>query len=310
MTYRQIMPLSGLGQDTPMGPAPDASWWPLRAPLAAHMYQLPEPNQGAYMEQAHSDVQWLLINSDDVLGNIAKALSYAGVTDGIVQPRVWRNNFVGEGGGRLGENEPFLLGLRAMWVRMVGRLNEEWPGARNEYNFGPNHDAEQSLRISKNFYNLIRLGNLPIWRVSYQGYVRIHTFDQFWASRIRGKLVRWGYVASQDPPTVGLMSGVRQWFNDAQAAGIDVGTWPHWDLGDRSTDGSEVLVHEKLLFNIIFGVGPREQLLGGQTREMLKGADIRPAIMGSLTNLSGKYGAQKPVAIKITKSLLNLVLPK
>jgi hypothetical protein len=287
------------------GTVPDADFYPMLGPKNAGHYRLPPASEASHMEQTHCAgtdsnqgicEQWLLINNDNVLQNIARAMLVGGVTETLVEPRVWRNDFVGGGGGRLGENEPFLQGLRAAWTRMRGRLDTSWPGARGEYNFGPNHDAEQSLRISKSFYELFASGQLPLWKVGAHGYVRIYTAsDAFWRKRIFDKLLRWGYVTAGDSKDITLIEQVRRWFNEARAAGMDVGSWPHWDLGDRHTDGSDVLVHEKLLYNIIFGVGPREAQARVAVAAVLKGATIRPPIVGTLTNISGRFNQKPPL---------------
>lgn len=289
---------------------------------------LPDPSAAAKERRHEFDADWMYIEDDRVLSGLSGVLFRRKATDTSVPARVHRNDWLGNGGERIGESEPFLMGLKSLWIRL-GRNPTWWPGARNEYNFGPNTNAEQTLRISEELYNLIKNPNTPLWLAASDGFVRLSKYDSLYKNDVRNALVRAGYMAANAPVAVNddsaMVQGLKRWWDDARASGRDIGAW----AGDRSSGGcpasqteqSAIIAGAAAFFdpsaavNFLagsnapgcFNFGPNvgdevrvspkllaDVLTNMSAREQqvaqaaLAGVKIRPPVIGMLTNLSGK----------------------
>lgn len=257
-----------------------------QAPSVTPGTTLPSP-ESAGTEKVEHGVRWIEISNDDVLRRIAQIMFDRKATSSVVVPRRQRNDMFGGGGGRIGESEPFLTGLRSLWIRM-GRVNEMWPGARGEFNFGPNTDAEQSLRISRDFYNLINSPSAPLWLVQNDGYVRLHHNDALYDA-VRQRLVGAGYLDREAPISTkddsAMSNAIKRWWNEARAQGSDVGSWPDSYNFGPNTNGDEIRIHSKLLASLMSARSPRSVVAAQKATVALAGTEIRGPVIGLPTNL-------------------------
>ncbi len=265
---------------------------------------LPASSVAAYMRQREHDQDWMRVSDDSILSGLSKILHDRKATDVVVPARIQRPDWSGAMGGRIGEGDPFLIGLKSLWIRL-GRQAEWWPGARGEFNFGPNTDAEQSLRIAEPFYEALRSPQTPMWRAGGDGFVHLWQADHLYKNLIRSALIRAGYLDRLAPVSTkddsAMVAALRRWYSDSRALGRDVGAW----AGDPSTggcptssdafnnclnfgpnvNGDEIRLHSKMIADVVGNISAREAV---NSQAAMKGAKIRPPVVGMLTNIGGK----------------------
>lgn len=272
----------------------------LPRPASAAYGSLPAFEQGAYMRQYEHEVQWGRIGDDALLDQIlAVLISMKAALPGATKARV---------GGRLPEEGHFIQGLKNLWIRM-GRHAPMWPGARGEFNFGPNTNNAKDLRISEALYNLLKAPP-GLWRKQADGFVRLHVTDPLYARDVRDKLVGYGYMDRGMPASTkddsSMVKALRRWWDEAREQGINVGRWPDGINFGPNTNGDEIRISEELLTNLLTGVGPRAAAAGKQAAAGFRAGALRPPVYGTLASSSPQRLSLSPDVLReiLSKSLI------
>jgi hypothetical protein len=255
---------------------------------------LPIWNDAVYMKQYEHEQNWGRIGNADVLNRLVGVLATLKVIDPAV--RVARvNNEVREEG-------EFIQGLKALWIRM-GRNPALWPGARGEFNFGPNTNSSKDLRIHQDFYGLLSSPG-TLWRKNEDGFVRLALWDRLYSGDVRDKLIASKYLDNSQPASTKdnsqMVKAIRNWYDEARALRLDVGRWPEGINFGSNVNGDEIRISDNLLTQILTQPSPRQIVGRRQTSEALRGATIRPPVIGTLrsTPVGFKSSAQIVAAIR------------
>jgi len=239
--------------------------------------ELPPFEQGSYMQQFEHEQDWGRVGDDAVLGGMLAILKrLQAVSPLVTAPRV---------DGQLKEDAPFMRALRSLWVRM-GRAKELWPGARGEFNFGPNTNESKDLRINKVFYALLREPR-SMWRKNNEdGYVRLSQGDHLYSDVIYNKLVESKYLDKSQPVSTkdesAMVTALGNWYTEAKAQGANVGYWPSGINFGPNTNGDEIRISDELLTNILTQPSPRQTAARQQVAAALTGMTVRAPVFGSL----------------------------
>ena len=268
---------------------------------------LPDFERAAYLLQQEHGVQWGRIGDNAVLDamlNVMRTLK--AVPPGLTSAR---------SGSKLPEDGPFIQGLKALWVRM-GRVNEMWPGARGEFNFGPNTNDSKDLRISQALYNLLKAPN-HLWRVQGDKFVRLSVNDPLYSQDVRNKLVANGYLDNALPASTkddsAMVKAIKRWWEEARERRLPVGAWPSGINFGPNTNGDEIRISDELLTNILSGQSPRAVDAAKQAAAGLRAGALRPPLYGSVTTDQPRLAPNTTFLSNmplITSGMIQITLPK
>ncbi len=238
---------------------------------------------GDTRQRAH-DRWWLIMNRDDTrlnkLNDAMRRQRFA--------PLRWELHGSIEGDNyEIREGRPSMQDLKALWVRH-GKILDWWPGAKDEYNFGPNTRSSKSLRISEVFYRYITDPAAPMYGVHKDGYTRLKYRDPL-LNTIRGRLIGAGYLPAHESVSTKdnsayvralrtIYEKVREERGGRLKGANNNDWWPGGINFGPNTDHNELRIHPEFLDMLLNQPLPASQSAQGAMT-------IKGAVMGPLPSI-------------------------